>query len=144
MKRFLVLFFSLIILSLTAFVLAQASSGGAGSEDFYDSPLSSFTSFEAYFFRAFRVVDAPCPTEVFGDTCYFHGYNDFFDFRDRFYMIFQDLTATPEGLTEVERWAFTTAEVEGEEAEVFRASYRLPEGELFTLIFSPAYIFLER
>ena len=129
MKRLLVL-----LLSFTTFALAQPSSGGEA----FVSPLSSFTSFEAYFFRAFRVVDAPCPTDIFGDMCYLHDYDDVFDFKEQFNSLFS------EGVTEVERWAFATAEVEGEEVEFFRATYRLPEGELFTLIFSPVYIFLER
>ena len=125
MRRLLVL-----LLSFTALALAQPS-GGAET-------LSDFTSFEEHFFRAFRVVDAPCPTEVFGDMCYLHDYDDVFDFKEQFDSLFS------EGLTEVERWAFMTAEVEGEEGEVFRATYRLAEGAPFTLIFVSGYIFLER
>ena len=143
MKRFLILLLGLTALSLAAFVLAQASSGGAGTEDVYDGPLSSLDAFEAYFFRFFRVVDAPCPSDVFGDTCYLHDYDDIFDFKDRFGTLF--LTSNfSEGLAEMERWALMTTEIEGEEVEFFRATYCLPDGESFTLIFSPRYIFLEQ
>ncbi len=132
MKRFLILLFSFTALSLTTLVLAQ-SSGGAGAEN-----SAEFTSFETLFFRALRVVDAPCPTDIFGDMCYLHDYDDVFDFKEQFTLLFS------ESLTEVERWALTNAEIEGEEVEFFRATYRLPEGEPFTLIFSPGYIFLEQ
>ena len=130
--KFLVLLFSLTALSFVAPALAQ-SSGGVGAES-----SSDFTSFETLFFRAFRVVDAPCITDIFGDMCYLHDYDNVFDFKEQFDSLFS------ESLTEVERWAFATAEIEGEEVEFFRAIYRLPEGEPFTLIFSPAYIFLEQ
>ena len=130
--KFLVLLFGLTVLSFMAPALAQ-SSGGVGVEG-----SSEFTSFETLFFRAFRVVDAPCITDIFGDTCYLHDYDDVFDFKEQFDSLFSEV------LTEVERWTFATAEIEGEEVEFFRAIYRLPEGEPFTLIFSPRYIFLEQ
>ena len=130
--KFLVLLFSLTALSFVAPALAQ-SSGGVGAES-----SSEFASFETLFFRAFRVVDAPCPTDTFGDMCYLHDYDNVFDFKEQFDRLF------PGSLTEVERWAATTVTIEGEDYEVFRATYRLQEGEPFTLTFNPAYILLEQ
>ena len=124
--------FLVLLLSFTALALAQPL-GGVGAES-----SAGFTAFEDLFFRTLRVVDAPCPTDIFGDMCYLHDYDDVFGFKEQFDLLFS------ESLTEVERWALTTAEIEGEEYEVFRATYRLPDGEPFTLTFNPAYIFLEQ
>lgn len=86
---------------------------------------SSVQEFRQSFAYGLRVAEMPCPEEVapvFPEAvCYYHGYEDFFDFKEAVgpYMV------EPGG--DLEPWRVITMNVEGERVEMFQTRYR-PRG----------------
>ena len=114
-------------------VTAQSSDASGGSA-------GTFAEFETVLFYALELADAACPQTYADAMCYVHGYDDFFAFKNAFTGNF--LSA----LEEVERWRYTEIEVQGETAQVFRATYRISAtSDTFTLTYLPENrLFLER
>lgn len=83
---------------------------------------SSVQEFQQNFSYGLRVAEMPCPEElapVFPEaTCYRHGYDNFFDFKEAAgpYLV------APGG--DLEPWHIVTMNFMGERAEVFRTRYR--------------------
>ena len=127
---------SLFILAIVFFIpFYAAAQPTGGSED----EAGTFAEFDTLFFFNFEVAKADCPEGVVAETCYVHGYDDFFAFKREFALVFALLET-------VKRWRLTTLDIDGDTVEVFSATYRpRREDDTFTLIYLPEnYLFLER
>lgn len=119
--------FSLLLLLMSA-SLAQTST----RSDFLDA-----------FNTTLRVAQTPCPSafaEAFSQpSCYLHGYDDFFDFKERFTLLLASLPR----VERLEHWHTVSSGVGSEPRPVFRSRFQLQSGSGLTVTYLGTFIVLE-
>ncbi len=104
---------------------------------------STFSAFLDAFNESLRVAATPCLApfaEVFTEpTCYVHGYDDFFDFKERFKPLAFELGGTSRS----GYWRTVSLTFRGEFTQAFQARYRLRDGPRLTVTYMGDLVVLE-
>ena len=87
--------FMLAIVFFSPFHAAAQPTGGSEDE------AGTFAEFDTLFFSNFDIAEADCPEGVIAETCYVHGYDDFFAFKREFALDLETL----------KRWRLTTLDI---------------------------------
>lgn len=104
---------------------------------------STFSRVLDTFNYTLRVAATPCPAtfaEAFTEpTCYVHGYDDFFDFKERFIPLeFEVGSSSRNGY-----WRTVSLALGDTATQAFRSSYRLRDGPRLTMTYAGEFIVLE-
>ena len=93
----------------------------------------SFRAFQTNFAYGLRVVEAPCPEQLNAKfpkaTCYQHGYEDFFDFKDAVNPYVFDAGRVSE------LWHIVTVQLGDESVEMTKTVFRFGRGDQITLMY---------
>lgn len=104
---------------------------------------STFSVFLDAFNTSLRVAATPCPaifTAVFTEpTCYVHGYDDFFDFKERYTAVTGDLTLSRRS----SYWRTVSLDLGGAATQAFSSSHRLRNGPQLTVTYAADLVVLE-